>query len=101
MYMDLRLMQRDKFTALLTWIARGGYVLAALGFALLSPLVDLLPVEVEPLLRGDFRLSGNAHLYRVVTTSSAVVHPVPIAMAVVGVMLSVAPWLLRRWMVRR
>ncbi len=94
-------MPRDKLTVMLTWIARGGYVLAALGFALLSPLVDLLPLEVEPLLRGDFRLSGNAHLYRVGTLSGTVVHVVPLAMAMVGVMLSVACWLLRRWRVRR
>lgn len=86
---------------MLTWIARGGYVLFGVGVALLSPLGDLLPIEAEPFLRGDFFLSGATHYYRIVSMSGAVIYVVPLALVAVGIMLAGSAWLLRRWRGRR
>jgi hypothetical protein len=94
-------MQHDRLIAMLTWIARGGYVLLGVGIALLSPLADLLPVEAEPFLRGDFFLSGPTHFYRVVSTSGTVVYVVPLALVALGVLLAGSAWLLRLWRSRR
>lgn len=86
---------------MLTWIARGGYVLLGVGVALLSPLVDLLPVKAALLLRGDFLLSGGTHYYRIVSTSGEVIDVVPFALVAVGSVLAVSVALLRLWRSRR
>lgn len=90
-------MQRDRLIGVLTWMARIGYALAALGLALMSPLVDFLPVEALPFLSGNFTLSGGNHYYRVVTVSGSAFHFVPLVIAVVGVVVAVTASLLRWW----
>lgn len=90
-------MHRDRLIGVLTWMARIGYALAALGLALMSPLVDFLPMEALPFLRGDFTRSGGNHYYRVVTISRSAFHVVPLVIAVVGVVLVVTASVLRRW----
>lgn len=48
----------------LTWLARSGYLLIALGVMLLSPLGDLLPVELWDVLHG--RINVHRHYFRLV-----------------------------------
>jgi hypothetical protein len=47
------------------WIIGFGSTLVFLGTLFLSPLIDLLPVELSPYLSGDFS-SPQIHYFRVV-----------------------------------
>lgn len=77
------------------WILWLGYALAAFGAALLSPLVDLLPVEFLPYLSGDFAHSGSQYL-RVVSSDSGPPRFLPFSLVALGVIIIAAAWLLRR-----
>jgi len=83
---------------MLKYISGLGYTLLIVGLGLLSPLADLLPVEMALLLSGDFTLFSTAHYYyRIVPSTDNTVPLIPISLALLGVLLLVATWLLRRY----
>jgi hypothetical protein len=81
---------------MLKWTMRFGYLLLVAGAALLSPLADLLPVNIRPFLSGDLSQFGAVQSYRVVPTSGTAVYVVPLCFIVGGIVLVALVWLVRR-----
>lgn len=81
------------------WLIWLGYVLLALGAALLTPLADLLPVEFLPYLSGDFARSGT-HYFRVAPSSSSAPSFLAVALLAMGAAVAAIGWLFR-WRTKR
>ena len=71
-----------------------GVALLALGIALVSPLVDLLPVEALPYLAGTWG-SGATHAFRVTTDASDTLNVVAFCLQLVGLAAAVIGWRMR------
>jgi len=76
------------------WIIGFGSTLVFLGALLLSPLIDLLPVELSPYLSGDLS-SPQTHHFRVVTAADSRPDLVALGLFVVGAFAIAIGWLIR------
>jgi len=74
---------------MLKWMKWIGYALIALGAALLSPIADYLPVDIEPLLTGDFASLGSPPYFRVAPGASGAAHVVSLGALLAGAALVV------------